>query len=824
MRKWIIAGVILIVLAGVAVAALINLNSLIERNRDFLMAQVEQALGRKISVDKVEATLRGGVGVRLTDFAMADDPDYSADEFVRARDLQVNLQLWPLLRREFQIKRVVLHDPVIRIIRGANGEFNFSTIGKSEKEKKPAGVAKEKEPRVREEKDRPPFLVALVNIANGDIRYVDKKEGADFHARRIDLGVQDFDLDAPFSVKLAAALFADKQNVKLSGKVGPLGSGADLGQVPLDGEIDIDSLDLTQLKKALPQLRRLLPRDLDLSGVFSVKKMKFSGKLSELALAGEIDGTRGALGYGTAFRKNAGIPLTLAADARYGGDKLVLRNSRLTLHTLKLAAAGDIQFGDTTAVNLSLDSEPASLEGWEKIFPAIADYRLSGTTAVKATIQGKAGKGALPKIQGNLDLKGATARPPGFPKAIENLDTSIRFTGQRADIKDMTLTLGQAQIRLAAAVEQFAPLALSYKMSTPALWPADYQSELPDDRKADVIRDLTSEGRFATAGGKMAYQGKLASGNGTLYNVAYKNLDASLSLADEVAQIRNLRVNALSGAVQADGEYAFKDPAPRFALATKVQGVDLKELYTALDAKAQHDIRGRLNAVMKLSGGGKTWEDIKPALRGQGETEVVQGALLNFNIAEGALGGITGIPGLANVFSPALRNKYPETFAAKDTEFKELRATLDVAGGRINVKNLRMAAADFTVQGDGWADFNRRVDFRATLNFSQPLSADLSRSTREISYLFNNRNELEIPFALTGTMPNVKPRPDTGYLANMAQRGFLKRGAEELQRRFLGGDKERDAQQESPPADGTTRRRPSTEDKVRKALEGLFRR
>jgi hypothetical protein len=73
-------------------------------------------------------------------------------------------------------------------------------------------------------------------------------------------------------------------------------------------------------------------------------------------------------------------------------------------------------------------------------------------------------------------------------------------------------------------------------------------------------------------------------------------------------------------------------------------------------------------------------------------------------------------------------------------------------------------------------------------------------------------------------MPNVKPRPDTGYLANMAQRGFLKRGAEELQRRFLGGDKERDAQQESPPADGTTRRRPSTEDKVRKALEGLFRR
>jgi autotransporter translocation and assembly factor TamB len=488
-------------------------------------------------------------------------------------------------------------------------------------------------------------VVALVNISNGDIRYVDKKEGADLQARQIDLGVEDFDFDRPVSVKLAAALFADKQNVKLAGKIGPLGSVVDFTDVPLDGEIDIDALDLTRLNKAMPMLKRALPKELDLSGVFSVKKLKFAGKLKDLALNGEIDGTRGALRYGAAFQKAAGIPLTLTTDARYAGDKLEMRKGRLTLHTLKLDAAGDIQLGDAAHLNLSLDSEPAALDGWEKIFPAIASYQLTGTTAVKATVQGKAGKGAMPKIQGTLDLKGASARPPGFPKAIENLDTSIRFTGQKADIKDMTLTLGQATIRLAAAIDQFAPLALSYKLSAPELWPADYHAALPEDRKADVIRNVTSEGRFAMTGGTMVYQGKLASGDGTLYNVAYKNLDASLSLADDVAQIRSLRINALSGAVQADGEYSFKDPEPRFSLATKFQGVDLKELYAALDAKAAHDIRGRLNADMRLIGGGKTWEEIKPALRGQGEAEVAEGALLNFNIAEGALGGITGNTG-----------------------------------------------------------------------------------------------------------------------------------------------------------------------------------
>src|SRR6266478_5742995 len=155
------------------------------------------------------------------------------------------------------------------------------------------------------------------------------------------------------------------------------------------------------------------------------------------------------------------------------------------------------------------------------------------------------------------------------------------------------------------------------------------------------------------------------------------------------------------------------------------------------------------------------WEAIKPTLRGQGDAEVLQGALLNFNIAESALNGITGMPGLTNIISPSLRTKYPETFTAKDTEFKELKANFDLADGRMNVKNLRMSAAEFVVQGNGWADFDRKVDFRATLSFSQRLSADLSQSAREVKYLLNNQGQLEVPFALTGKMPNVKPKPDT---------------------------------------------------------------
>jgi hypothetical protein len=464
------------------------------------------------------------------------------------------------------------------------------------------------------------------------------------------------------------------------------------------------------------------------------------------------------------------------------------------------------------------------LEGWDKIVPALAQYQLAGTMEVKATVRGKVGKGAAPQVQGVLTLKNASAKPPDFPKPIENLDTTVKFTGQRADIDEMTLSLGKSRIRVAAAIERFAPLTVSYKLSTPELWPADYTTALSEERKADVIRNLRSEGQLTIVDGNPVYRGKLSSADGTLYNVAYKNLDAALSLANKVANIQSLRVNALSGALQVEGEYAFKDPTPRFSVASKAQGIDVKELYTALDAKAEHDIRGRLNADMKLAGSGKTWEQIKPNLRGQGEAEVLQGAVHNFNLAESVLTGITGVPGLTNiVISPSLRKKYPETFTAKDTEFKELKTLLNVGEGRINVKDLRMAAAEFFVQGNGWADFNRRVDIRATLSFSQRLSADLSQSAREIKYILNNQGQLEIPFTLSGTLPNVKPKPDVNFLAQLVQRGFMRRGVDELQNRFLGG-KDRAEDPKVVPDEDKRNRRDSTEDLIRRGLEGLFKR
>src|ERR1044072_4771497 len=120
-----IIGAVVLALSGVLVLALLNVNFLVAHNKDYLIDRLELAFGRKITVDKIEVTL-SPIGARLANFAVADDPAFSADAFLRAKTLQVDLRLLPLLIGQFRLKKLVLESPLIIIVRDAKGQYNFA--------------------------------------------------------------------------------------------------------------------------------------------------------------------------------------------------------------------------------------------------------------------------------------------------------------------------------------------------------------------------------------------------------------------------------------------------------------------------------------------------------------------------------------------------------------------------------------------------------------------------------------------------------------------------------------------------------------------------
>jgi len=287
MRKRIIGAVVL-AMSGVLVLTVLNVNFLVRRNKDYLIGQVEQSLGRKITVDKIEVTLTP-VGARLVNFAMADDPAFSAAAFLRAKDLQVDLRLLPLLIGQFQIKRLALESPFIVIVRDGSGQYNFASSARNEKSG-PENAASHKNASAKMQ-DSQLFLIASLNISDGTLRYRDLKNGSELTATLINLKVNDFEWDEPFDIQLEAAVMAAKHNLKFKSRVGPIAGNRDYRDVPLDGDIRADALDLGKVNNAMPQLRKALPKALRFDGVYTIKDLKFKGTLNNLSLKGAVTGT-----------------------------------------------------------------------------------------------------------------------------------------------------------------------------------------------------------------------------------------------------------------------------------------------------------------------------------------------------------------------------------------------------------------------------------------------------------------------------------------------------------------------------------------------------
>jgi uncharacterized protein involved in outer membrane biogenesis len=265
----------------------LNVNFLVRRNKESLVARAEQALGRKISVDRIEVIF-WPVGARLVNLVLADHPAFSTEDFLRAQALRVELRLLPLLIGEFRPKRMDLESPIITVVRDAQGRYNFASRTRNEKNgRRDADGSK----KLREKQQDPLLWLPAFDIADGTLRFRDLTDGGELIATQIHFKITDFESGEPFEIQLEAAVNAAKPNLQLKSWIGSTAGNRDFRDVPLAGELNATALDLGKVNKALPRLRRALPRALRFDGIYTIKELKFKGTLNNLSLKGAVTGT-----------------------------------------------------------------------------------------------------------------------------------------------------------------------------------------------------------------------------------------------------------------------------------------------------------------------------------------------------------------------------------------------------------------------------------------------------------------------------------------------------------------------------------------------------
>ncbi len=195
--RWVTLTLVGVALAGAGVLGWIAY--LAEARSDRLLAAAGRVLGRELTAERVGVVVGRTVGVGLWGVRIADDPAFGSDEpFVVARRIEMRVRLLPLLRGRLIVDRVVVDEPVVRLVRAADGRLNFDSL------RQQARANKKQQKDGPDAAERPhagaAFQVALLAVRAGTVRFQDQETGHTLELRDLVLDAEQPHLGAPIPV------------------------------------------------------------------------------------------------------------------------------------------------------------------------------------------------------------------------------------------------------------------------------------------------------------------------------------------------------------------------------------------------------------------------------------------------------------------------------------------------------------------------------------------------------------------------------------------------------------------------------------------------
>ncbi len=772
MRKLIIAlMVLIIVVAALLGLALYNLDSLLVSYKDRIVAAAERRTGRKVAYDRINVKLRGGIGVRIRELSVSEDPAFGSGHFLRAADVQVNLRIHPL-RRRLSVTRVALQRPVLQVIRNERGVYNFRGLGARLASDRVPGAARTSGPfAVSEAAAQQPsqedvsgfggrLAVSHIQVSEGTLHYRDERGRRQIALRELDLELADLSLERPFKATLATALLEDRQNVRFDGVVGPVGRAPKA--VPVDGTVDIDTLSWDALREVLPEMAAAWPETLGLAGTLQAQGLALKGTPRDMAVTGALDLTHSGLKYGDGIHKPPGMTLRLEVDARATPEDIAVKRLDATLDKLNVRGDGDIGLGSPATIDFSLDITDAELQGWDRWAPLLADYKLSGRAEGNLEVTGALGGGAAPRIHGALKLQDAAVKVPALEESLEAVSAAVEFSNHGVTLRQLSFRMGETSLAGTATLESFIPFTLNYRLASPSLRLTDLRLQPQDG----VLEGARGSGRL-TWDASLSFEGSLASDKGNLLGLEFTGLTAAFDVTEERLAVGSFQLKTLGGSLDASGGIELRGASPRFDVAARMRDIDIRQYLAGVEGIPE--VTGTLNADLAVTGRGRTWDAIKPTLAGKGTAAVAEGRILDANLAEQALQGMTGISGLTSLFSARLKDKYPKVFKKETTTFEQLDSEVRAKGGRVVVERITLKATDYDIAGKGWIGLDGVTELDGMLTLSEDLSADLLPGSR-LTPITNHKDQIEVPFDVRGTLPDVTLRPRLRLIENVLEK------------------------------------------------------
>ncbi|MDD5301945.1 MAG: AsmA family protein, partial [Elusimicrobia bacterium] len=195
-RLWLkISGILVLVAVLSAGAALVALKAFFPepKARAYAIDAARKQLGREVRLTRIDAGL---TGLHLQGLAISERPDFAAGTFLSVETFSLRPSWKALLRRKLVIASASAEGLKVRVVRNADGSFNYDTLASSA----PAGAAAAKPTDQAPSAD---FNVRSLSVSRGEVDYRDAAAGAAWAVSGLALKLDGFSLSEPFDLDVS---------------------------------------------------------------------------------------------------------------------------------------------------------------------------------------------------------------------------------------------------------------------------------------------------------------------------------------------------------------------------------------------------------------------------------------------------------------------------------------------------------------------------------------------------------------------------------------------------------------------------------------------
>ena len=408
-----ISFVVIIIAAILIIPKIVN----VQKYKPELEKKIAEATGRPFSVsDDLRFSIFPWIGLSFSDLHLGNVKGFKEKDFVNVKSFEVRVKLLPLLSKNIQVKKFILNEPHLVLVKNKDGRVNWelpkkTSVAKMD-EKVPAGKTSETGLPIGA------LTVGEFSIKNGVVLWIDHTVNTRKEISDINLNTKEVSLDRPVQFKFSAVL--EKQPLSIEGSVGPVGK--DFQKRPVSMDLSLKALnELTmQLKGVLENLGAAPGIEMDLeTAEFSPRKV--------------------AAALGMAFPIKTADPkaldrMTLKSHIKANPQKISVSNGVLDIDESKLTFSMNASDFSKPSIKFDLNLDQIDLD---RYLPPKSDKNLSAKQQDQETKSQKVEKS-------KESAQGPKKKADYTPLRRLVLDGQLKIgkvTANKAKIQDLTLKI-----------------------------------------------------------------------------------------------------------------------------------------------------------------------------------------------------------------------------------------------------------------------------------------------------------------------------------------------------------------------------------------------